>query len=212
MDEIVKIISSLGWPHIVLIFGVIFIIIFRAPIATFISRIKSVSKKGGINTTETTPEIQHEEKRKLAVEQLMKVGDSIVLNEVEDNIIKKLSADGLETDSDSTRVLIRHLAATQLLLDYEQIHSLIFGSQIVLLKRLNEVLGLGRIEAYVEDFFSNVNDMYPSITDWSKDEYLRYLFESNLITIQDGNYHITMKGIDYLGWIVRNGRREDLAL
>jgi len=79
-----------------------------------------------------------------AVQQLLDViGSSVVIAEIEGRIKNELSERGLNTDGDTVKILIRHLAGTQILLSFEQIHSLIFGSQVFLLKKLNEVAGQG---------------------------------------------------------------------
>ena len=91
MSEIVKVfLSSLGWPHITLIFGILFIIFFCKPITTFIERIRTVGKEG-ITATDTSPEVQSVDQRKKAVQELMNISDSIVLKEQEELIIKELS-------------------------------------------------------------------------------------------------------------------------
>ena len=209
MDALQKVIGSLGWPHIALIIGIFFMIIFRVPIATFIGRIRTVGKAGV--TTETSPLAQSDEKRKIAVDELMKVGDSIVLKELEHSTVKDLSSRGLDTEGDTVKVLIRNLAATQLALDYEQIYNLIYGSQILLLRRLNEAVGQGRLKEYMDDYFLKVKSKHQDLFTWSFEQYLDFLFKRALIITVDGKYHITTKGVDFLTWIVRNGRTEDTA-
>jgi len=210
MDALQKVIGSLGWPHIALIIGIFFMIIFRVPIATFIGRIRTVGKAGV--TTETSPLAQSDEKRKIAVDELMKVGDSIVLKELEHSTVKDLSSRGLDTEGDTVKVLIRNLAATQLALDYEQIYNLIYGSQILLLRRLNEAVGQGRLKEYMDDYFLKVKSKHQDLFTWSFEQYLDFLFKRALIITVDGKYHITTKGVDFLTWIVRNGRTEDRVL
>ena len=210
MDALQKVIGSLGWPHIALIIGIFFMIIFRVPIATFIGRIRTVGKAGV--TTETSPLAQSDEKRKIAVDELMKVGDSIVLKELEHSTVKDLSSRGLDTEGDTVKVLIRNLAATQLALDYEQIYNLIYGSQILLLRRLNEAVGQGRLKEYMDDYFLKVKSKHQDLFTWSFEQYLDFLFKRALIITVDGKYNITTKGVDFLTWIVRNGRTEDRVL
>lgn len=210
MEGMIKILSSLGWPQITLIFGILFMFFFRKPITEFIGRIRKVGKEGV--TTDTPPEMQSLDQRKKAVQELMNTSDSIVLREQEESIIKDLSSRGLETEDDSVKILTRHLAATQLALDYEQIHNLIFGSQISLLKRLNEVVGQGRPKEYMDDYLSKVKTMHQELNTWTLDLYLDLLFKRTLITNVNGKYHITNKGVDYLTWVVRNGRTEDRGL
>ena len=207
MEEIAKTIASLGLPPIALIFGIVFIIVFRSPISAFIGRIRIVGK-GGVST-DSSPEAQHDKQRKKAVEDLMNVGDSIVIKELEGLIITDLSDRGLETEGDSIKVLVKHLAVYQLELDFEQIHSLILGSQVSLLKRLNEVAGLGKPKEFMDDYVSNVQYMFEELRAWTLDKYLKFMFERTLITIQNGNYHITNKGLDFLTWMARTGHKED---
>lgn len=210
-EAIMGIIANLSWPHVSLVFAIFFVIIFYKPIRDFIGRIKSIGKTG--LTTETVPKPQDEEKRKRAVEELMKLRDSPLMLEVETLIKKDLEQRGLETGGDTIRILIRHLAATQLILDFEQIHSLIFGSQIFLLKKLNEVAGQGHETQFVEKHFQHVQQLFPNdLGTWTLEQYLAYLVGRNLITISGGKYHITVKGVEFLVWMVKTGHREDRLL
>ena len=210
MEDISKTIAGIRWPPIALIFSIVFIIVFRSPISAFIGRIRSVGK-GGV-TTDSSPEVQHEKQRKKAVEDLLNVGDSVVINELEQLIITDLSARDLETEGDSIKVLVKHLAVNQLELDFEQIHSLIFGSQISLLKRLNEVAGQGKPKEFMEDYFSSVQNTFEELRSWTLEKYLDFLFGRTLVTTATVNYHITNKGVEFLAWMVRTGHREDLGL
>lgn len=210
MEEITKIISCLGWPHITLIFGIFFIIIFYTPIIAFINRIKTVGKEGV--TTDGSLGVQDKKTQKKAVEELMNIGDSVVRDYLEQTIMHDLSSRGLETEGDTIKLLVRYLAATQLALDYEQIYNLIFGSQILLLKRLNEVVGQGKPKEYIDEYFAKVQTTFTDLKTWSLDQYLDFLFKSTLITNVSGKYHITNKGVDFLSWMIRNGRTENRGL
>lgn len=207
MNEILKIFA---WPLTILLLGIFFIVVFKRSIQLFINRIKSVGK-GGIQT-ESSPEIQKEEQRKKVVQELMNLGDSIVLKAAEEAITLDLKNRGLEAEGDTVKVLIRHLAATQLALDFEQIHGLIFGSQIYLLKRLNEVVGQGKPRQYIESHFTNVQALFPTLLSWDVDQYLGFLLSRQLLTIVNKNYHITNKGVEFLLWLIRTGHREDNPL
>jgi len=211
MENIIKIISSFGWPHVSLIFSLIFIIIFYRPIREFIGKIKSVGKEG--LKTESTQLVQVEEKRKQAVEDLMKFGDSTVTMELENFIRQDLIQRGLDTDSDTVKVLIKHLAATQLALDFEQIYNVIFGSQIFLLRKLNEVVGNGFDYDLMKNHFEYVQDLFQEqLSSWTIDQYLDFLFGRTLITAKDNNYHITIKGVDFLIWLTKTARSDNRPL
>ena len=211
MESIIKLIISFGWPHVSLIFALIFIFVFKRPISVFIGRIKSVGKEG--LKTESIQTVEIEEKRKQAVEELMKFGDSNVTNELENFIRQDLVNRGLATDSDTVKVLIRHLAATQLALDFEQIYNIIFGSQIFLLRQLNEAAGVGLDHDAIKSHFEHVQGLFSEqLNSWTLEQYLSFLFGRTLITIKDNNYHLTIKGVDFLIWITKTARSENQPL
>ncbi len=90
---------------------------------------------------------------------------------------------------------------------------MIFGSQILLLKRLNEVAGQGQSRDAVEEHFRAVQAMFgDSLGDWSLDGYVQFLFGRNLIAFQDGRYHVSNLGKEYLVWLTREGRSESEPL
>lgn len=134
MEELIK---SFGWPHACFLLGIIFLIVFYGPIRDFIKKIKSISKEG--LKTDVGPEIQkQDEKRKQATEELMNLDTSPLSSEVEKLIYSDLQRRNLETSGDTVKVLVRHMAATQLTLEFEQKYNLILGSQIYLLKKFIE--------------------------------------------------------------------------
>jgi len=209
MEAILK---SLGWPHLTFLFAVFFVLLFRKPLFALISRITSIDKSG-IKTAQT-PEVQREEKKKEEVQKLLlAIGDSIVLQDIEGRIKADLKEKSLETDGDTIKVLIKHSAASIILLDFEQIHNLIFGSQIFLLKKLNEVAGQGKSREFLETYFEHVKTLFPEqLGGWSLEQYLGFLIGRSLITIQADTFHITNLGVEYLTWMIRNGRGEDKPL
>ena len=119
-----------------------------------------------------------------------------------------------DTDGATNKVLIRHLAGTQLLLEFERIHSVIFGSQIFLLKQLNIAIPIGYSETDIYAFFEKVKQLNrEALIDWDCDKYLSYLISKSLILKNDINeIHITNMGVEYLTWIARNGISEDRPL
>src|SRR3990170_588081 len=98
-DYILKLLQALKWPLLVLILGIFFILVFRKPLSNILARIRSIGKRGiDINVS---PQLENEDKRKAAVDELMRVGDSSVLIELENAILKDLNERGLETHGDS---------------------------------------------------------------------------------------------------------------
>jgi hypothetical protein len=209
MEAIIK---TLGWPHLTFLFAVFFVLLFRKPLLGLISRITSIDKSG-IKALQA-PEAQREEQKKESVQQLLlAIGDSIVLRDIEGRIKTDLSERGLDTNGDTIKVLIKHLAATKILLEFEQIHNLIFGSQIFLLKKLNEVAGQGKPMEFVESHFEHMKGLFTELLGgWSLEQYLAFLSARSLITTHGNIFHITNLGVEYLTWMVRNGRGEEKPL
>jgi len=143
-------------------------------------------------------------------ELLDRIGTSRVITDLESKIREELQNRGLNVKDDAAVVLLRHLAGTQLLLEFERIHSVIFGSQIFLLKELNK-LPDGISEAEVFAHFLNVKNRFPeTFKEWNGDQYLAFLYGRYLIVKNpDNNVRITELGNEYLTWITRNGLRED---
>jgi len=211
MEEIVKAIS---WQYLAFLFALISIFVFRQPLSGLIKRTIKIDKEG--LTAEPSPESQRErtETSAEAVQQLLDVvGNSIVINEIEERIRNELTTKGLPVEEDTAKVLIKHLSGTQLLLEFERIHSSIFGSQIFLLKKLNEVAGQGRTEEFVKNYIEHVKELYAEqLGEWTSEQYLSFLYSQLLIVSDSWQIHITNLGVEYLTWITRNGRREDNAL
>ena len=209
MGEIIK---ALSWPHFVFIFALVSLFLFRRQLAGLISRITSIDKTGV--KAAPSPEAQREKKKNEAVQDLLiAVGDSIVLRDVEGRIKSDLINRELEIEGDASKVLIKLFAVALILLEFEQIHNLIFGSQIYLLKKLNEVAGQGQEREYVINYFQRVKEVFgEQLGNWSFDEYMAFLLSRSLVTIANNNYHITNQGVEYLTWMAKNGRSENRPL
>ncbi|NOZ83813.1 MAG: hypothetical protein GXP60_03250 [Epsilonproteobacteria bacterium] len=209
MEEIIK---NIGWPFVSLVFSIIFILLFRKSISTFITRIRSVGKVG-FQVDAGTAVQREDEKRKQAIQELMDIDRSILRDEVEKSIVEDLQKKGLEVQGDTVHVLVRHLAATQIALDFEQIYSSIFGSQILLIRKLNEVTDQGLVRVFLEPYFEKLKELYPEVyAQWDMDIYLQYLLDSGLIIVKSSKCHITIKGQEFLVWLLKTGRKEDKEL
>lgn len=211
MSNMAAIIASIGWPQAALLFALFFVAIFFRQLQRFIDRVQSVSKHG--ITTADIPKSQVAETKKKAVEDLMRLGDSTLLKELEAAIFSDLECKGLEITGDTVRVLTHHLAATQMALEFEQVHSVIFGSQIFLLKKLNEFIGNGLDPIYLQKHFDNAQNLFSEgLGDWTLEKYLNFLLNRVLIRMDSGKYHITVRGAEFLIWLIRMGRSENRPL
>ena len=79
-----------------------------------------------------------------------------------------------------------------------QIHNLIFGSQILLLKKLNEVADQGKQKEFIDSHYQHVQELFSEqFGSWTLEQYLSFLLGRSLITIADNTYHITNFGVEY---------------
>lgn len=203
-----EITKFLAWPICLLIL----VKVFHKQISNFIHRIIKIDKEG--ITAISISEMQLEKPKPEAVQLLLDVvSKSVVIASIEEDIKNDLMGKGLETTGNTIDVLIRHLAGTSLLLSFVQIHSQIFGSQLILLNKLNEMVGQGRSVAFINDYFDHIKLSFPEAFDeWSVDQYLNYMFVNSLITQNENKIHITNKGVEYLTWIARNGIQDNKPL
>lgn len=165
--------------------------------------------------SETPKNLQPKKAKNDNVQELIdRIGNSIVISELENNIKQELKEKELEIEGETDKVLLRHLAGTQLLLEFERIHSVIFGSQLYLLRQLNSNLGNGITESDVFEHFDRVKQHFSeSYNNWDANQYLSFLFSKLLITKDENNIiHLTNLGVEYLIWITRNGQSENKPL
>ena len=140
-----------------------------------------------------------------------RIGNSVVIADIENNIKKELVEKGFDITGETTKVLLRHLAGSQLLLTFEKINIAIFGSQIRLLRLLNSSDGIS--EEDVSQYYSKVRLQFSEILNsWELGDYLSFLYSSMLIIKQDNNIYITNLGVEYLVWITKNRIKEDKPL
>lgn len=188
------------------------LLIFKNSWSSLIKRARSVKWKGG-EFSAAPDQSRDESKVKKAVEELYNMPiDVPFINELEKRIIHDLQEKGgLSVDGDTNKVLIRHLAATQLLLNFERAYSVIFGSQIRLLKLLNEQRS-GYTEETVREYFEQQESNFPALQG-KKSEYFYYLCHTYpLVEIKEGSFFITDWGVGFLEWMVKHGKTENRDL
>jgi hypothetical protein len=196
----------------IVVLGVAFQVIFRPQIAGLIGRIRGISKQG----VEIGPEERQslEKKRQEDVAELMEMGNFPSLKRQEGFIQEGLKQKGLTVDSDTARVLLRHLAASQMRLHFELTYGAIFGTQIALLRLLHTRGGMTRAE--IEAHFQTAQNVWKSAPqtppDWNVDTYLKFLFSMNMIQAEGTRIVATEAAADFLVWMVRAGRTEQRPL
>jgi hypothetical protein len=206
----------LAWPAVVLAFAVFFVLLFRAPIAGFLTRVKSVGRHG-VSTLATSGQRSIEQQAEAPastreVQDLMQSFDPPALRQHEQALIADPQSRRLDSTSDTTKILVRYLAKTRLLLACEFIYRLIFGSQIALLKTINS-RGGNITEADAHQFYQAVATKYPDVFPADQPApYLDFLIRQNLIFRPDDHFLLTDFGREFLVWLAQTGASENKPL
>lgn len=192
------------WPSVVLSLGVLFIIVFRRPIADLLGRTRKVGK-GGLETYDNA-QLPAPTDTRTEVEKFLRTYDNPLLLEQEGSIRMDLKNRKLDAPADSQQVLIRALAGTQILLHFERVFSAIFASQVAILNFLNsrpEGASLDDLRPFYED----ARTRFPAIYRESDFEsYLGFLQSFQLLDISQGAVSIKPAGREFLKWLVENGK------
>jgi len=158
--------------------------------------------------TEAEPRI--DQKKKQTISELMKFGAWLLhIPDKEKKIREDMISRGLDTSGDSITLLIHHLAVNQFLTWFEIVYRTIFGSQIFLLKKINEEVSRTVEKGWVADYFGHLQNSIEALSGLPLEEYLRYLFNEGLIiTNKNDNLEITAIGNDFLTTMIRFGYSE----
>ena len=200
---VVELAKAIAWPASVLL---IFFVL-REPIATLLSRIRNLSAAG--------VEVGLEPKQ----EKLSANSDPAIISKVSDEKTEAFRALEELIRKDLTKIdpanreelLINQLTGEKLLRHFTSTYSQIFGSQIALLRSLEQSeKGMSLVE--LENYFKEVQSRYPELKDWDSIQYVRFLEGSRLLNKENGAIILTDIGADFLKWITSTGLSEARGL
>jgi hypothetical protein len=210
---------NLDWPAVVLVLGGVFLLLFRKPIGQLLDRTEKVkdwlvAPKQGVASVLPAPDPIEDQRR---VEQLTKSFNNQLLLAQEESIAEDLEKARLTIHSATEKVLLRHLAATQIVLHFERLSGTIFRSQVQALRWLNGLNTPANAQA-LRRFYNVAGPelaiLSPATTfeDW-----MMFLANQSLLTgpgesepqaaVSDtSEYQITILGREYLKYLVETGR------
>ncbi len=121
-----------------------------------------------------------------------------------DELETKLAAEN-PTDEQLRTLLVNGGALFGTMLEFENIHAIIFGSQISLLQDLNVGITMNMIR--VKSFFEKAANVSPLIyAEYKFEGWLEFIRSRGLIQIEKDNVRITDKGRDFLKYIIQTGK------
>jgi hypothetical protein len=132
--------------------------------------------------------------------------DTPYIREQEEILRRELQGRGLtDASPDTMRVLTRSAAALWVVVDFERIYNLVYGSQLQILTHLNSVPRAS--EAELRPFYDAAVSQYPDVfRAYPFEPYINYLVSQHLITQQGNTFTITVKGREFLTYLIRQGK------
>jgi hypothetical protein len=192
--------DAFAWPLAALLFGITFVLIFRAPVVRLLDRTKAVGTSGiqAYDAPQTAVAPRD------AVEELLEGYQNPLLLEVEGQIDELLKARGI-ADLAQVKVLRKLCANAVILAEFERLAAVIYKSQIAALEYLNGHSPALReqMQPFYDDAASNYPRMYEhhDFKGW-----LDFMFSQVLIRQDKEELSITVRGREFLKWRLQEGR------
>lgn len=220
--------TEFKWPHAALIVCYVFIANFRTELRAAIGRLNKLGPTGvEFGPAPTPEELQGE--RELAAQPVGVVtslpsvkseytATKVViplppyampqsLLEAQTNIRSEI--DGMQPH-ELVEYLVTRLAMMRVLYDFETIYSLIFGGQIKFLNFMNQRLASGCAVSEVEVFWAAHKVQFaPHMDAWTVDNYLEFLKHRGLIRVDGSVVFLTVKGHEFLVWLLQSGKSQE---
>jgi len=221
---------ELNWPGTALILGAFALVVFRRPLTQLLERTEKVkdwivapAQPQQFSTTadESLPARDAAQEHRV-LEQLTREFDNQLLVLQEASIRDDLRGHGLTAEGACERVLVRHLAGTQILLHFERIYNDIFASQLKALRWLN-AQSLAVHSENLRVFYQEAVEQWPTIyrgrdfRTWLGYLALRGLLKESEESADAGEseepygLEITVLGREFLAFLVRDGRADPIV-
>lgn len=192
------------WP---IILAVSLFICFRKNLAGLIDRITIIKGPGGteLRTDEQKKAQEIEGKNNLKSENFQKISPEAKkqVESVKKDFKSKLEREKKNKEGE-INYLLEQLSLKTTEIEFERIYRVIFGSQISLMRDLLSQSPRGRNGEFLAFYFLSAKKVWaPAFDNWSTDQYLAFLMNSDLIfyNAQQQIWQITDKGISFLQYI-----------
>ena len=129
-----------------------------------------------------------------------------LIQEGENIILEAFDSQGIDSDSDRLRILLKHFVNNQLRNSYSNAERYIFGSQLSLLQALNIAPVGGVEEAFIRSYYESAKSQYPEeYKDYDFQSWLVFLQTHGLINSEAGRYFVTVRGRGFLAYLAETG-------
>ena len=192
--------DAFAWPGAVVVLVIFFLVFFRSGVNDLLRRTTSVSKEG----LQANPGPLEPQRERPAREPLLAY-QSPLIAEMEVRIRDDMHNRGIP-DAERERALINHLAVAQVLREFDLIATGIYSSQHTFLQMLN-VSAQPVASALGEPIYAAAASNHPALyEDTSFDNWLGWMLQANLMRREGDGWRITVKGREFLQYLVGTGR------
>jgi hypothetical protein len=193
-------------PTAALILGITSIIVFYRPIARLIDRIRNVKIAGHALDASAGSQDTAVQPKPSAADKLLEAFDNQLLLEQERAIEADLDTRGVKDVNERLEIVKKFLAATQIVGWFENTYRIIFGSQLNALQRLNSSTPTGLSKEQLKPFYDIAVTISPEYYEnYTFENWLQFLASSLLITTAGPNIAITVRGREFLKYMVEMG-------
>lgn len=209
-----EVLIAFRWPLCVFFLAMFGLLLFKKEFKGLVGRIRRVSRAG--LEADPVPGAAQEARPITDLspaDQLLRAFDNRLLVEQEASIVKDLEHRNIVDPAERQRILLRFLAAFQVVAIFEQIYRLIYGSQLRALHALNERepqgVPLKFLERYYEFGAIDAPEVYAA---YPFDRWFGFLEGRTLVLQREGMAHITVLGREFLKYLVDAGYSLDKPL
>ncbi len=201
-----------GWPHVAIIFGVVFLLLFRAQIKILLLKVKSVGKSGITMGPELTP-VQPEASDSPGLSSQVVTTNTDYLKQYPNALAIQRANIRAELKTVSSENTVDYLTGTlayaRTLWFFENTFNIIYGGQISFLKILNDRQGVGVGKADLHGLWiQHQTKLAPALDAWDGTVYLSFLYGRGFIQDHGSVVMITAGGVEFLMWMIQFGRSE----
>jgi hypothetical protein len=196
----------LAWPAVVLVLGLVALFMFKRNIAGRIDKIQKIERIGVSMGAEQTQAVS--ETKRSGFQELMDSTSSPLLRQQESKIRDDLNARGVTNEQEIIKVLTRAAAGLWLVIRWEQLDRIIFGSQLMMLIALN-ASALGLSVEQIGEFYKVAKNQFPAAYEnYLFEQWLGFLVSQGLISKGGNGYQVTLDGKEFMSWLVQAGRTQ----
>ena len=154
------------WPLILAVIVMILSLMFKRQVSGLLNRTTRIDKTGlSADPVPTSQQETREPSREVVETLIAEIGNSPALETKERSIRGSLAGKGITIEDGSVEaMLIRHLALTQTILDFERIYHVIWGSQITFLRTVNSAGTIGVDYEFLNTHFETLKETFSGPT------------------------------------------------